>query len=81
MIHTPGHSPGGICLLTGEELFSGDTLFYRSIGRTDFANASFYVIMESLKKLMKLPDATKVYPGHGYLTTIGEERRNNQFMA
>jgi len=81
VIHTPGHSPGGICLLTGEELFSGDTLFYRSIGRTDFANASFYVIMESLKKLMKLPDATKVYPGHGYLTTIGEERRNNQFMA
>ena len=80
VIHTPGHSPGGICLLAGEELFSGDTLFCNSIGRTDFPNASYEHIMESLAKLMKLPDATRVYPGHGQFTTIGDERANNPFL-
>ncbi|MFH1074606.1 MAG: MBL fold metallo-hydrolase [Candidatus Firestonebacteria bacterium] len=80
VIHTPGHSPGGICLLTGEYLFSGDTLFYGSIGRTDFPNAAFETIMESLGKLMKLPDAVKVYPGHGPYTTIGHERAENPFL-
>ena len=81
VIHTPGHSPGGICLLTGEELFSGDTLFFNSIGRTDFPNASYEVIMESLAKLMKLPDAVRVYPGHGQYTTIGGERKKNPFLT
>jgi hydroxyacylglutathione hydrolase len=80
VIHTPGHSPGGISLYTDGELFSGDTLFLNSIGRTDFPNASYELIMESLAKLMKLPDVTKVYPGHGQYTTIGEERKNNPFI-
>lgn len=80
VIHTPGHSPGGICLYTDGELFSGDTLFLNSIGRTDFPNASYELIMESLAKLMKLPEATRVYPGHGQYTTIGEEKKNNPFL-
>ncbi|MCX5776024.1 MAG: MBL fold metallo-hydrolase [Candidatus Firestonebacteria bacterium] len=80
VIHTPGHSPGGICLYTEGELFSGDTLFLNSIGGTDFPNASYKLIMDSLAKLMKLPEATRVYPGHGQYTTIGEEKKNNPFL-
>lgn len=80
VLHTPGHSPGGICLLAREELFTGDTLFYGSIGRTDFPNASYDIIMNSLKRLQKLLDNTRVYPGHGIFTTIGDEKKNNQFF-
>jgi hydroxyacylglutathione hydrolase len=82
ILHTPGHSRGGISLyLEGEGvLFSGDTLFRRSIGRTDLLESSFDEIMESLGKLMKLPDGTVVYPGHGDQTTIGEERRENPYL-
>ena len=80
VIHTPGHTPGGICLLSGKHLFSGDTLFYGSIGRTDFPNANHADMMKSLAKLMKLEDDIRVYPGHGEMTTIGGERQNNPFI-
>ncbi len=80
VIHTPGHTPGGICLLTGKHLFSGDTLFYGSIGRTDFPHANHEEMLKSLEKLMKLDDDVRVYPGHGEMTTIGFERRKNPFI-
>lgn len=81
VIHTPGHSPGGISLYGDGVLFSGDTLFNYGIGRTDFPGCSYAQIMDSIQnKLMTLPDETVVYPGHGPATTIGEERRGNPFL-
>lgn len=81
VIHTPGHSPGSICLLGHDVLFSGDTLFNFGIGRYDTAGGSYSQIMNSLNtKLMVLPDNTAVYPGHGLDTTIGAERRGNPFL-
>lgn len=85
VIHTPGHTPGGICLLMqspgNKILFSGDTLFYHGIGRTDFPNASEELLLKSIrKKLFVLPADTAVYPGHGPSSTIGEEKANNPFL-
>jgi glyoxylase-like metal-dependent hydrolase (beta-lactamase superfamily II) len=81
VLHTPGHSKGGISLLGESFVFSGDTLFAGSIGRTDFPGASFEEIMQSIKtKLISLPDHFKVYPGHGPTTTINEEKRRNPFL-
>jgi hydroxyacylglutathione hydrolase len=81
VLHTPGHSPGGISLYGHGILFSGDTLFNHGIGRTDFPGCSYEQIMDSIQnKLMKLPDETVVYPGHGPATTIGEEKRGNPFF-
>lgn len=81
VIHTPGHSPGGLCLLGEGVLFSGDTLFYMSIGRSDLPGGDTGKIIESIHtKLMILPDDTKVYPGHGPETDIGTERRGNPFL-
>jgi len=81
VIHTPGHTPGGISLLVDNILFSGDTLFYEGIGRTDCPGGDHAVLMNSIKeKLMTLPDEIKVYPGHGPETTIGHERRANPFL-
>jgi hydroxyacylglutathione hydrolase len=81
VLHTPGHSPGGISLYGHGILFSGDTLFNYGIGRTDFPGCSYEQIMDSIKnKLIKLPDETVVYPGHGPATTIGEEKRGNPFL-
>lgn len=81
VMHTPGHSPGGISLYGDGILFSGDTLFNHGIGRTDFPGCSYEQIMDSIQnKLMKLPDETIVYPGHGPATTIGEEKRGNPFF-
>ena len=80
VISTPGHTPGGICLLCGDLLVSGDTLFYRSIGRTDFKGGSFSVLKNSVLKLYKLPDNTIVYPGHGCSTILGEEKAENPFV-
>ncbi len=79
-LETPGHTAGGICILVDDLMFSGDTLFYRSIGRTDFATGSPAQMMASLKRLMTLPEDTIVYPGHGIRTTIGEEKRGNPFV-
>ena len=81
VLHTPGHSPGGICLLGHGVLFSGDTLFNHGIGRTDFPGGSHSQLINSIyTKLMTLPDDTVVYPGHGPDTTIGIERRANPFL-
>jgi hydroxyacylglutathione hydrolase len=81
VLHTPGHSPGGICLSGHGVVFSGDTLFNFGIGRTDFAGGSYERLMKSIReKLMVLPDETIVYPGHGPSTTIGDERRGNPFL-
>jgi hydroxyacylglutathione hydrolase len=81
VLHTPGHSPGGISLYGHGVLFSGDTLFNYGIGRTDFPGCSYEQIMGSIKnKLMILPDETIVYPGHGPSTTIGKEKRGNPFL-
>ena len=99
VIHTPGHTPGSICLYMPSnmpkesadamkpkngrgQLFAGDTLFAGSIGRTDLWGGDFAGIIRSLKgKLLELPDETIVYPGHGELTTIGNERATNPFLV
>jgi glyoxylase-like metal-dependent hydrolase (beta-lactamase superfamily II) len=74
-IHTPGHTPGSVCFLVGEHLFSGDTLFPGGPGNTSNSYASFPQIIESIRtKLFTLPDEIQVLPGHGAPTTIGKER-------
>ena len=81
ILHTPGHSPGGITLIRNGLAFVGDCLFAGSIGRTDMPGQSHDVLMASLRdKIMTLDDATEVCPGHGPPTTIGEERRHNPFL-
>jgi len=81
VLHTPGHTPGGICLLGQGVVFSGDTLFNYGIGRTDFPGGNYHQLMNSIDtKLMTLPDNTIVYPGHGPETTIGAERQGNPFL-
>ena len=80
VLHTPGHTPGGICLLGHDLVFTGDTLFNYGIGRTDLGG-SYSQLMNSIHtKLMVLPDNTAVYPGHGPETTIGAERQGNPFL-
>ena len=81
VIHTPGHSPGSICLLGDECIFTGDLLFAGGIGRYDFPGSSYTTLMDSLQKLMALDDDLAVYPGHGPATTIGNERRTNPFLG
>ena len=85
VIHTPGHSPGGICLLGDGNLFTGDTLFVGAIGRTDLPGASYEDFMDSInRKLMTLPEETIVWPGHDYgdrpSSTIGIEKWSNPFL-
>ncbi|MEW6033595.1 MAG: MBL fold metallo-hydrolase [Chloroflexota bacterium] len=81
VLHTPGHSPGGISLVGHGVVFTGDALFNFGIGRTDFPGCSFEDLMESIRtKLMVLPAETRVYPGHGPATTIGTEREWNPFL-
>ncbi len=82
VIHTPGHSPGSVCFYIEAEkvLFSGDTLFRMSVGRTDFEQGSLSDLMTSLAKLTLLPDATKVYPGHGPATVLRTEKYANPYM-
>lgn len=73
VIETPGHTPGGISLYSKGVLFSGDTLFAKGVGRTDYSYSSSKDLNASLKKILKLPPKTKVYPGHGPQTTIADE--------
>lgn len=80
IIKTPGHTTGGLCFLIGEYLFSGDTLFCRSIGRTDFPNGNFSQLKASIEKLYTLDDDTIVLSGHGPETTISEEKLYNPFV-
>ena len=82
VVHTPGHTPGGISLYTEHEVFVGDTLFAGSIGRTDFPGGNFETLKESIQqKLFVLNDDLKVYPGHNQPTTIGMEKRTNPFVG
>jgi len=80
VMHTPGHSPGSISLIGESEVFTGDTLFAGSIGRTDIPQGSVSDMKKSLRKLANLPDNFRVYPGHGPTTTIGEEKQSNPFL-
>jgi len=79
IIHTPGHSPGGICLYTDNAVITGDTLFKGSVGRTDFYGGDMVKLKRSFQRLMALPEDTHVLPGHGPATTIGREKRENMF--
>lgn len=79
VMHTPGHSPGGICLYGGGIVITGDTLFAGSVGRTDFPGGSMHKLKASFRKLMDLPGSTRVFSGHGPETTIAEEKTENMF--
>ncbi len=81
VIHTPGHTPGGICLKIEGNIFTGDTLFNGGVGRTDFPGASHQQLIDSIRRrLLDYPDNTLVYPGHGPKTTIGQEKTTNPFL-
>jgi hydroxyacylglutathione hydrolase len=82
IIETPGHSPGGLCFYSEADktLFTGDTLFRGSIGRSDFDGGSMFLIIQSLRVLSQLPDDTIVLPGHGERTTIGYEVATNPYL-
>jgi glyoxylase-like metal-dependent hydrolase (beta-lactamase superfamily II) len=83
VLHTPGHTPGGICLHSPDWglLFCGDTLFAGSVGRTDFPGGDTRVLVNSIrKKLLPMAEDTDVYPGHGPATTIGREKKSNPFL-
>jgi hydroxyacylglutathione hydrolase len=82
VLHTPGHSPGGVTLKIGDILFTGDALFAGSIGRSDFANSDGSALLEGInQKLLSQPDELTVFSGHGPATTIGRERRTNPFLS
>ncbi|MGD0623013.1 MAG: MBL fold metallo-hydrolase [Thermacetogeniaceae bacterium] len=81
VLHTPGHTRGGICLQAQGTIFTGDTLFAGSIGRTDFPGGSYRDLIESIKnKILVMDDACLVYPGHGPASTVGYEREHNPFL-
>ena len=82
VLHTPGHTPGGISILFDDFVIVGDTLFNRSIGRTDLSGGNLEILLASIRtELFTLPDDTVVYCGHGPRTTIGEEKRENPFIS
>lgn len=81
IFHTPGHSKGSLSYYVDNKLFSGDALFFRSIGRTDFYDGDYDTLIDSIKtKLLSLPEYTKVYPGHGPNTTIKDEKKYNTYL-
>ena len=80
VLHTPGHTPGSVCLLTENALFSGDTLFCRSCGRTDLPGGDWATIVASLKRLASFQTNYWVFPGHGESTTLAEEKRYNPYL-
>ena len=81
VIHTPGHTKGGVCYHIDNMLFSGDTLFKESVGRTDLEGGSFSELENSIKtKIFVLPEGINVYPGHGQMTTVGHEKKYNNFL-
>ena len=81
VLHTPGHTMGSICLVGDKIVFSGDTLFAGSIGRTDFSESSSRDMAVTLRKLVGLPDGLFVYPGHGEFSLMGQEKRVNPFLV
>jgi len=82
VIHTPGHSPGSVCLKSSNrQLFSGDTLFCGSVGRTDFPGGDIEALRQSLEKIKLLPAYLTVYPGHGEETTLEEEFATNPYLT
>lgn len=80
VLHTPGHTKGSICLLGEEVLLSGDTLFARGVGRTDFPTGSRQELNESLSKIMELDLKLRIYPGHGPTATLAEVKENNPYL-
>ena len=81
VIHTPGHTQGGVCYLINDNLFSGDTIFRESVGRCDLEGGNFDQIVESIEsKIFTLPENTKIYPGHGRMTSVEWEKEHNRFM-
>jgi hydroxyacylglutathione hydrolase len=84
VIHTPGHTPGGMCLYCAPDLLTGDTLFVGGLGRTDFPGGSYDDLIDSINnKILVLPEETIVWPGHGYggsRSTVGEEKRSNPYL-
>ena len=80
VIQTPGHTRGSVCLITGDSMFSGDTLFEGSCGRTDLPGGDWAVILQSLKRLKEMTKDYKVYPGHGCATTLADEQKYNPYM-
>lgn len=86
VLHTPGHSPGGICLYSGNNLFTGDTLFVGAVGRTDLPGGSLDILLKSIKeKILTLPDDTIIWPGHDYgkspTSTIAREKKQNIYIT
>ena len=80
VLHTPGHTPGSVCLRCGDALFSGDTLFAGSYGRTDFSGGSGLEMCKSLHRLAEISENLNVYPGHGEMTTLDAERKENPYF-
>ncbi|MCJ7507168.1 MAG: MBL fold metallo-hydrolase [candidate division Zixibacteria bacterium] len=80
VIHTPGHTPGGISLLVGDAIFTGDTLFRGSVGRTDLPGSSWRDLEKSLKKILNIKEDLTVYPGHGPVSNLKWEKENNPFL-
>ena len=81
VLHTPGHTPGGISLLIDDSIFTGDTLFSGSIGRSDLPGGSQEVLLNSIKKILSLDENLIIYPGHGPATTVGQELHSNPFIT
>ncbi|GBD95285.1 MAG TPA: MBL fold metallo-hydrolase [Nitrospirae bacterium] len=80
VLHTPGHSPGGICLYGEGIVVTGDTIFQGSVGRTDFPGGSIEELKKSFRRLIELPEETKIFPGHGPESTVGREKETNFFV-
>ena len=80
VMHTPGHTEGSVCYLVQDKIFSGDTLFYGSVGRTDFKSGNSADILKSVRRLASLEGDRKVYPGHNMLTTLDNERKHNVYL-
>lgn len=79
-IHTPGHTKGGVCFVCGNALFTGDTVFYHTVGRTDFENGDYNELLLSIKKLLELSGDYTILPGHDRSTTLEHERMNNPYL-
>ena len=80
ILHTPGHTPGSVCILAEDALFTGDTLFQDSCGRTDLPGGDWATILKSLRRLKELTGDYRVYPGHGPSTTLQDEKTYNPYM-